>query len=104
MGCYIKRESARALLLPVPHLEALELPIGVERTTQKPHAEYVIIAAETRVPAATEYTYPTKASTAVSSLTPIEIFQIPKCQERASSKRFLICRKPTRLTLDRASA
>lgn len=29
----IKKKSVRAILLPVPHLEALELPIGVERTT-----------------------------------------------------------------------
>ena len=34
-----KRESH--YLLPVLLLEALELPISVERTTQKPHAEYV---------------------------------------------------------------
>ena len=38
---WIKKKCARTLLLPVPLVEALVMPIAVERTTQKPHAEYV---------------------------------------------------------------
>lgn len=31
-------------LMSVPHIEALELPFSIERTTQKPHAEYAVYA------------------------------------------------------------
>lgn len=36
----IKKECVRVIPLPVLHSVALELPISVERTTQRPHAEY----------------------------------------------------------------
>lgn len=35
-----KKKREDSCLLSVPLSEALELPFGVERTTQKPHAEY----------------------------------------------------------------
>ena len=52
------KKSVRAILLLVPHLEALELPIGVERANlQKPHAEYDISLSGTVVPDRV-YAYP----------------------------------------------
>ena len=79
------------------------MPIGVERTTQKPHAEY-----DNRqmhlLKCIWVYTYPHKLSTVVSFLTPTESCEVPSRQERASSKRFLILTRPSRVARDRASA
>ena len=74
--------------------EALELPISVERANlQRPHAEYEYANIETlsrfnigRINISTRH-LPFAAS-----LTEIfEIFQVSTSQERASSKRFLLC-------------
>ena len=68
------------------------MPIKVERTEQKPHADYKH--------------KPHKAPITVSSLTLIEILQISGCQERASDKRLkkYVSVSPARLTLSRAPA
>ena len=81
----IKKKCARTLLLPVPLVEALVMPIAVERTTQKPHAEYVIMHQRPTLsrPLLAEYKHIHKASTVVSFLTAIEIYQISTSQERA---------------------
>lgn len=73
-----KKMREDSYLLSVPLSEALELPIGVERTAQKPHAEYThpLSGRHSRAAPMQRRTYPHKTSIAVSSLTPIEIFQI----------------------------
>ena len=58
------------------------LPIGEERTTQKPHAEYDIQCHTTLQALYSDTIHIHKASTIASFLTPIEIFQIPNRQER----------------------
>lgn len=79
-------------MLSVPLSEALELPFGVERTTQKPHAEYTtcLQADVSHVSPKQICTYPHKTSTAVSFPTPNEIFQISDSQEQASINAFSI--------------
>ena len=87
------KKSVRAILLLVPHLEALELPIGVERANlQKPHAEYDISLSGTVVPSA-------------SFLTPIEFSRFPSIRkERRVNAVSLLCPQPSHIALDRASA
>ena len=91
---YIKKEKRESLYLSsVPHCEALVLPISVERTTQKPHAEHIctFITPSTHV-LRYDCAYTIHmASTVVSFLTEIEIYQISQCQERAFSNAFKLC-------------
>lgn|GEM_PF-2489101 len=97
----------RAVLLLVPHLEALELPGIVERANlQKPHAEYDISISMMSFARYHRIIYiSTRHLLFAAFLTiPKEIFQISRCQERASSKRFLLCLPTLPLDPDRASA
>ena len=55
------------------------MPIGVERATQKPHADMQV----NRVVQHDCIWHIQKASTVAAVLTPIEIFQISNRQERA---------------------
>ena len=86
-----KRESLYLLL--VPHLEALTLPILVERATFRGLTQ---ICKNTQPNCSREQSsrceklHIHKASTVASFLTKIRNCQISRCQERALSKRFLI--------------
>ena len=74
--------------------EALELPISVERANlQRPHAEYEYANIETLSRFNIGRIYiSTRHLPFAASLTEIfEIFQVSTSQERASSKRFLLC-------------
>ena len=60
------------------------MPIGVERATQKPHADMQV----NRVVQHDCIWHIQKASTVAAVLTPIEIFQISNRQERALVNAF----------------
>ena len=80
----------------VPRIEALVLPIGVERATQKPHAEYAIQTQHNaHALCCIRILHIHKASIVASFLTPIEIYQIPMRQESNVDKRLQnICIPP----------
>ena len=92
-------------LLLVLQTEALELPIGVnEQRRSLTQNMCNTLTADAHASAVGGIYISTKASTVAAILTPIEIFQISVCQERASSKRFQNVCWPSRVALDRASA
>ena len=96
------KKSVRPYLLPVPQLEALELPIGVERANLQSLTQNMIrqqpMLAHCQ-PVDEDYSYSHWHLLFATFLTEIEIFQVSSCQERASSKRFpkCLCRIPPAL-------
>ena len=77
------KKNAGPVLLLVPHFEALVCPLLPERATQTPRLLYssnTIITCDMDIQ--------TQASIVALSLTVIEIYQIPKCQEQSVNKRF----------------
>ena len=104
------KKSARTLPLLVPQLEAFALPIFVERANlQRPHAEYEYANIETLSRFNIGRIYISTRSSTVCSIPDEdkESCEVSNCQERALSKRFLLCLflhpHPT-LAHDRASA
>ena len=74
--------------LSVPLSEALELPISVERTMCRASRKYMhLIDLDALAPWSGRNYIFTKASTIVSFLTEIEIFQVSESQERAFGYR-----------------
>lgn len=87
----VYKKAWELYLKSVPLFEALELPNSVERTTQKPHAEYVYnrTTARARALPDKDFTYPQLQFIVASFLTEFsEIFQVSKSQEGASSNAF----------------
>ena len=82
-------------MLPISRIEALELPIAVRRTTQKPHADMIYYKYVINTTCLWIY-HSTRHLLSASFLTPNEIFQVSTSRERASSKRFsYVCFPPT---------
>lgn len=79
---YRNKKSVGLVLVTRLTIRGSGLPIGVERATQKPHAEYDIQRYTTLQALYSDIIHIHKTSTIASSLTPIEIFQISNRQER----------------------
>ena len=103
----VYKKSVRPYLLPVPHSEALELPISVERANLQSLTQNMIrqqpMLAHCQ-PVDDYYSYSLWHLLFATFLTEIEVFQVSSCQERASSKRFpkMSLSKPSRVAHDRA--
>ena len=93
----------RAIPLLVPHLEALELPIFVERANmQKPHAEYEYSYSTTLTCCAERNIHILKASTVCYILDEDSKFsRFQGVKKERFSKRDSLCPQPARLTPDR---
>ena len=75
--------------LSVPLSEALELPISVERTMCRASRKYMhLIDLDALAPWSGRNYIFTKASTIVSFLTEIEIFQVSESQEREGVSKY----------------
>ena len=85
--------------------EALVMPGMIERATQKPHAEYVIIILSV-LPywQNDKYTYPQGIYCCCILDHTNEFTRFLKSQERASSKRFSICLHPATQTPTRVGS
>ena len=79
----IKKEKRGPVSIARPTIGGSGLPFGVERATQKPHAEYDIrpLRQRSRVTLADVDIHIHRASTVAKFQTPNEIFQISDCQE-----------------------
>ena len=78
---WLNKKSVRTTTVAYPTLGGSGMPIEVGQATQKPHAEYDITN-QLKI-SWLRYMHIHKASTVATVLTPIEIFQISECQERA---------------------
>ncbi len=87
-GLVTKRKREGLYLLPVPLVEALELPLVVERTKQKPHAVYVYDIPKHASAFKNGSYISTRHLPLSHSRLLIEVFQVSTSQERAFDKRF----------------